>query len=241
MPARRGPPSTAPASTRSTSAQENGTLEVFRDRAGRRDTATLRVLPPPYAEENLEVDPGKVHLSEKDRLRADRERQVVVPLFSLRTNPVFSLPLGSPLAERPATEELRKAEGLQRRAALRARRGRLPGARPGHPSSRPRRASSSSPRHHFFAGKSVFVDHGGGLISMYMHLSRIDVKEGQRVAKGRSPRPLRRHRTGHRPPPPLRPEVARRQGRPRPPPRRPRRPALAVAGTEPAPHPVGDR
>ncbi len=36
----------------------------------------------------------------------------------------------------------------------------------------------------FFNGQSVFIDHGQGLISMYCHLSRIDVKEGQEVKRG---------------------------------------------------------
>jgi len=30
----------------------------------------------------------------------------------------------------------------------------------------------------------VFIDHGHGLSSAFLHLSRIDVREGQRVAQG---------------------------------------------------------
>jgi murein DD-endopeptidase MepM/ murein hydrolase activator NlpD len=37
---------------------------------------------------------------------------------------------------------------------------------------------------HFFAGKSVYVDHGAGLVIMYFHLDEILVKEGQEVKKG---------------------------------------------------------
>ena len=163
--------------------QEEGTLEILRERMGRRETATLRVLPPPYAEENLEVDPRKVRLSKKDRHRADRERKAVGPLFSLRTNPAFSLPLGSPLENAPPprnfgtrrlfNDEPRSAHGGTDYRAL---------------TGTPVLASESGlvvlAANHFFAGKNVFVDHGGGLISMYMHLSRIDVKTGQRVKKG---------------------------------------------------------
>lgn len=37
---------------------------------------------------------------------------------------------------------------------------------------------------HFFAGGSVYIDHGQGLISMYFHLSEIKVKEGDLVKRG---------------------------------------------------------
>jgi len=37
---------------------------------------------------------------------------------------------------------------------------------------------------HFFTGLTVVVDHGGGIQSMYFHLDRIRVEEGQTVARG---------------------------------------------------------
>ena len=37
---------------------------------------------------------------------------------------------------------------------------------------------------YFFNGNTVFIDHGQGLISAYMHMSRIDVRYGQPVKKG---------------------------------------------------------
>ncbi|MEW5722863.1 MAG: M23 family metallopeptidase [Thermodesulfobacteriota bacterium] len=37
---------------------------------------------------------------------------------------------------------------------------------------------------HYFAGNSVYIDHGLGVVSVYLHLSRIEVQEGLRVDKG---------------------------------------------------------
>lgn len=37
---------------------------------------------------------------------------------------------------------------------------------------------------HFYNGNTVFVDHGQGLITMYCHMSRIDVKKGQQLSTG---------------------------------------------------------
>jgi len=37
---------------------------------------------------------------------------------------------------------------------------------------------------YFFNGNSIFIDHGQGLVTMYCHMSKVDVKEGQQVKQG---------------------------------------------------------
>ena len=39
---------------------------------------------------------------------------------------------------------------------------------------------------HFFAGNSIYIDHGQGVISMYFHLSSIKVSTGQTVSRGQT-------------------------------------------------------
>ena len=37
---------------------------------------------------------------------------------------------------------------------------------------------------HYYAGNSLYIDHGNGVVSLYFHLSRFDVSPGQMVKKG---------------------------------------------------------
>jgi murein DD-endopeptidase MepM/ murein hydrolase activator NlpD len=37
---------------------------------------------------------------------------------------------------------------------------------------------------HFFTGNSLYLDHGGGIISMYFHLDKIMVEEGNTIKRG---------------------------------------------------------
>lgn len=37
---------------------------------------------------------------------------------------------------------------------------------------------------YFFNGNTVFIDHGQGLVTMFCHLNRIDVKDGQTIQQG---------------------------------------------------------
>jgi hypothetical protein len=54
----------------------------------------------------------------------------------------------------------------------------------GTPVSAPTPGVVAFAREFYFSGNTVIVDHGHGLLSTLAHLSVIDVKEGERVAKG---------------------------------------------------------
>ena len=54
----------------------------------------------------------------------------------------------------------------------------------GTPVRAPSEAVVANTGDYFFNGNTVFLDHGQGLITAYMHLSRIDVRPGQQVKRG---------------------------------------------------------
>jgi murein DD-endopeptidase MepM/ murein hydrolase activator NlpD len=39
---------------------------------------------------------------------------------------------------------------------------------------------------HYYAGRSVYIDHGNGVVSMYFHMSKPIVKEGDKVQRGQA-------------------------------------------------------
>jgi murein DD-endopeptidase MepM/ murein hydrolase activator NlpD len=160
-----------------------GTLRLQRTRLGRVETAAVTVGPYPYPEQRLEVDDRKVHLSPADQERAAREAAEVAALWPLEGEARFALPLAAPLAELPKGGRFgsRRVFNGEPRAP---HGGADYPAVVGTPVLAAADGRVALAEDQFFGGNSVYVDHGGGLISTYMHLSRIDVKLGEQVKRG---------------------------------------------------------
>ena len=144
---------------------------------------TFQVRHAKYAEQHLKVAPGQVNLSKQDLARHERERDHQLQTIATFSDTVpQSLQLLAPVAgPRSSSFGLRRVFNGQARnphsgmdiAAQAGTRIRAPA---------PGRVLDTGD--FFFNGNTVFVDHGEGVVTIYCHLSRIDVKPGQEIATG---------------------------------------------------------
>ncbi|HEX2253942.1 MAG TPA: M23 family metallopeptidase [Thermoanaerobaculia bacterium] len=163
---------------------EAAAVTVERWAGDERRTARVRVGEYPYPVQHIELEnDSQVHLSPADLERARRETARVEALWSLRTPRRFALPLGPPLAKLPAGGRFGA-----RRFFNGEPRSPHSGADYAAPQGTPVLAVAPGrvvlAADHFFSGKSVFLDHGDGLLSMYFHLSGLAVAEGDEVDAG---------------------------------------------------------
>jgi murein DD-endopeptidase MepM/ murein hydrolase activator NlpD len=136
-----------------------------------------------YASQSLKVAPRQVNLSREDLARVNRERLVIDAALNHWSNEQpQSLRLPQPV---PGTRS--SSFGMRRVFNGESRNphsGMDIAAATGTPVRVPIAGTVVGTGNFFFNGNTVFVDHGRGLISMYCHLSAIDVQPGQKLAAG---------------------------------------------------------
>ena len=141
------------------------------------------VAPKRYTEQHLKVAPRTVELAPEDLARHERERahqQGVIASFS--APPAGGLQMRPPCAGRRSS-----SFGLRRFFNGQPRNphsGMDIAAPTGTPVVAPLAGSVIDTGDYFFNGSTVWLDHGGGLLSMLCHLSRIDCRIGDRLAPG---------------------------------------------------------
>ena len=136
-----------------------------------------------YASQSLKVPPRQVNLSKADLARVGREHlRIERALSSFSEPPPESLRLPQPVpGPRSSSFGMRRIFNGESRNP---HSGMDIAAPAGSQVSVPIAGTVVDTGDYFFNGNAVFVDHGGGLVSMYCHLSAIDVKPGQRLAAG---------------------------------------------------------
>ena len=136
-----------------------------------------------YATQSLNVAPGQVNLSKADLERVNREKSIIEHAMSRWTDEqpeTLHIPQPIPGVRSSSFGMRRVFNGESRNPHT----GMDIAAPVGTPVRVPLAGTVIDTGNFFFNGNTVFVDHGRGMISMYCHLSAIDVKPGQRVASG---------------------------------------------------------
>ena len=144
---------------------------------------SFQVSPKKYAVQRLKVPPGQVNLSKADAERVARERvRIDAALDTWTDSELSSLRLQQPV-EGPRSSSF----GLRREFNNEPRNphsGMDIAADSGTAIHAPAAGTVIDTGEYFFNGRTVFIDHGAGLITMYCHLSEIGVQPGQRVTTG---------------------------------------------------------
>jgi murein DD-endopeptidase MepM/ murein hydrolase activator NlpD len=153
----------------------DGTSQVRRE--------TIRVTGKDFPLTRLTVEPGFVELSPENLERSSRESARLGQVFrgitpQIYWNEGFQVPIeggeGSNFGHRRVFND--QPRNPHSGADISAGEGT-----PIRSTNRGRVAETGD---YFFNGNTVIVDHGQGVFSVYLHLSRIDVEVGQMVEKG---------------------------------------------------------
>lgn len=138
-----------------------------------------------YAEQRLKVAPGKVDLSPRDLARHERERERLKRVIS-----TFSEPVPRQLRMKAPTEGRRSSSFGLRRVFNGQPRSPHSGMDIAAPTGTPVVAAAAGRvldrGDYFFNGETVWLDHGGGLLTMYCHLHTTAVNPGDSVAAGQA-------------------------------------------------------
>lgn len=163
--------------------KKSGVVELARTRGGTRESLSIRVGAYPYPVQKLTLPPSKVDLTAEDLARVKCENGQIGGLWGRRGSRRFTLPLHPPLQPLPGGGRFGSRRIINGQPKS-PHSGADYSADAGEPILAAADGTVALADEHFFAGNSVFLDHGDGLITMYFHMSRIDVKEGQEVKRG---------------------------------------------------------
>ncbi|WP_257386593.1 M23 family metallopeptidase [Tahibacter caeni] len=160
------------------------------DQEGRRHLGALVVEDAHFPDVDMELPETLsryLDVSAEDRARAAEESAAVRQVLSGTLDaPRFTLPLHRPAASLPRSEDdfgsLRTFNGKHK--SLHSGRDYPVGD--GNTVRAVADGRVVLAADHFFTGNAVYVDHGGGLVSMNFHLKSISVKTGDEVQRGQA-------------------------------------------------------
>jgi hypothetical protein len=156
--------------------------EGFLDGARFRAEAALTISVRTFAVQELTLPKGMAEFDSATLARIKAEAAELSRRFSRVTLPRWRTPFLPPVEEyRPANFGARRVINGDPRMPHSAVDIRLPAGTPVRAIADGQIAFSGE---QFFAGRSVVIDHGGGVFSVYYHLEEFSVTEGQEISRG---------------------------------------------------------
>ncbi len=160
-----------------------GRRELVVGQGGKSQRLGFNVAAKAYDVQKLTVAPSQVDLSKHDLERVESEKQRIRgALRTFSDRPPATLQLVAPVpGRRSSSYGLRRFFNGQPRSP---HTGMDIAAAAGTPVLAAADATVADVGDYFFNGNTVILDHGSGLVTMYCHLSRTEVKPGETVAAG---------------------------------------------------------
>ena len=166
--------------------QKPGTynLDLNFEPSGEKKQVKIKVIKKDYGVRKITIaDDSKVNLNEKDLARANRESATMNKLWDASISaPFWDTPFIMPLGS--------EVIGTFGRRSIINDQPRSPhsGVDMRGKNGTPVKASNDGlvvlTGDHFFTGNTVVIDHGAGILSMYFHLAKINVKKGDKISRG---------------------------------------------------------
>ncbi len=168
--------------------QKPAVIAIARVISGRRETAHISVGPLPYGTEEINLpDIPQANPSKADLDRNQRDQVLVSKVFAGAEGAArFTLPIGEPARPLPAGKSFGAKRVFNGKPAPQPHTGSDYTTPAGSPVLASADGTVMVAQDLFFEGNAVFINHGNGLVTMYFHLSRIEVKAGQEVTKGQT-------------------------------------------------------
>ncbi len=160
-----------------------GELEIRVLRGSTVEMRSLSIGIKNYPEQRLTIrDQRKVEPSAEDLARIAREKETTDAVKrrfgEAMPDTSLDLPAKGPLSSRFGLRRVFNGQPRNPHSGLDVAVGT------GSPVRAPAAGVVANTGDYFFNGNTVFIDHGQGLITAYMHLSRVDVRHGQPVKRG---------------------------------------------------------
>ncbi len=148
---------------------------------GKNIIKTLRIRKKEFPVISLTLPEERVTLSPEDEARANKEEKLLRSIWQLRTERLW---YGGFI--RPLDNEISTGFGVKRLInghKISIHKGIDIKAKEGEPVRAVNNGRVVLREELFFGGRTIVIDHGEGLFSVYMHLSDYNVKEGDMVSK----------------------------------------------------------